>query len=238
MNTNKNSYTIIYASVMVVIVAFLLAFISSALKPTQDKNVALDKKKQILASLNIRNLATPEEVEAKYSEVGEKDIIVDSKGTTVKSGEGKDKDGFELSSKDINEKALPVYICKIGNETKYVFPMTGRGLWGGLWGYVSVNADLQTVYGAYFSHESETAGLGALIAEEKFQDEFKGKHIFDAGNNDSVALTVVKNGKVEPGKENVQVDGITGATLTSNGVADMVSQGLGLYLGYFKSIKK
>lgn len=173
MNTNKNSYTIIYASVMVVIVAFLLAFISSALKPTQDKNVALDKKKQILASLNIRNLATPEEVEAKYSEVVEKDMIVDSKGTTVKSGEGKDKDGFELSSKDINEKALPVYICKIGNETKYVFPMTGRGLWGGLWGYVSVNADLQTVYGAYFLTKARQQVLAHLLPKKNSKTSLK-----------------------------------------------------------------
>ena len=237
MNTNKNSYTIIYAAVMVVIVAFLLAFVSSALKPTQDQNVALDKKKQILASLNIRNLSTPEEVEAKYSEVVQNDMVIDSVGHVVNAGENKDKAAFLMQNADISNANLPVYVCKIGNDTKYVVPMTGRGLWGGLWGYVALNADLATVYGAYFSHESETAGLGALIAEEKFQDEFKGKHLF-ADNTDSVALTVVKHGKVEPGKENQQVDGITGATLTSNGVANMVNSGLQKYVGYFKTIKK
>ena len=88
MNTNKNSYTIIYASVMVIIVAFLLAFVSSALKPVQDQNVALDKKKQILAALRIRNLATAEEVEAKYNEVVVADMVVDSLGNVLKDGKG------------------------------------------------------------------------------------------------------------------------------------------------------
>ncbi len=237
MNTNKNSYTIIYSAVLVVIVAFLLAFVSSALKPTQDKNEALDKKKQILAALNIRNLATLDEVEAKYAEVVVADMVIDSAGTVVKEGKEKDKDGFAVSTKEISSTCLPVYVCNVEGETKYLVPMTGRGLWGGLWGYVSVNSDLQTVYGAYFSHESETAGLGALIAEENFQDQFKGKHLF-ADDSTRVALTVVKNGKVEPGRENVQVDGITGATLTSNGVANMVNQGLQQYVDYFKTIKK
>lgn len=237
MNTNKNSYTIIYAAVLVVIVAFLLAFVSSALKPTQDQNVALDKKKQILASLNIRNLSTPDEVEAKYNEVVEADMVVDSIGNVVNEGKDKDQAAFAMQNSDITSATLPVYVCQVNGETKYVVPMTGRGLWGGLWGYVAINADLATVYGAYFSHESETAGLGALIAEEKFQDEFQGKHLF-ADSPDTVALTVVKHGKVEPGKENQQVDGITGATLTSVGVANMVNSGLQKYVGYFKSIKK
>lgn len=80
--------------------------------------------------------------------------------------------------------------------------------------------------------------FGALIAEEKFQDQFKGKHLFATDDAQNVALTVVKNGKVEPGKENTQVDGITGATLTSNGVANMVHDGLQQYLGYFQTLNK
>ena len=238
MNTNKNSYTIIYASVLVIVVAFLLAFVSSSLKPTQDQNVALDKKKQILAAVNIRGLQSAADVEAKYNEVVASDMVVKADGSVVKEGKRKDKDGFKVENKDLNENNLPVYICKVNNETKYVIPMTGRGLWGGLWGYIAVNADLKTVYGAFISHESETAGLGALIAEEKFQDQFKGKHIFADTTSQQVALTVVKNGKVEAGKENYQVDGITGATLTSVGVANMVTQGIQQYLGYFESLKK
>ena len=139
MNTNKNSYTLIYASIMVVVVAFLLAFVSSALKPTQDQNVALDKKKQILAALNIRNLAK-ENIEAKYNEVVEADMIVEADGTVIKEGKEKEKDGFKVENKELSADNLPVYVCKVNGETKYVVPMTGRGLWGGLWGYIAVNA--------------------------------------------------------------------------------------------------
>ena len=222
---------------MVVIVAFLLAFVSSALKPTQEQNVALDKKKQILAALNIRGLESADSIEAKYNAVVTADMVVKADGAVVKEGKDKENDGFAVANKDITADCLPVYVCEVDGETKYVVPMTGRGLWGGLWGYMAVNADLQTIYGAYISHESETAGLGALIAEEKFQKQFCGKHIFADGDSSQVALTVVKNGKVEPGKENYQVDGITGATLTSVGVANMVTEGLQQYMGYFKSIK-
>ena len=238
MNTNKNSYTIIYAAVMVVIVAFLLAFVSSALKPTQDKNVALDKKKQILAALNIRNLTDAQAIDAKYNECVVADMVVTADGKTIKDGKSKEKDGFEVQNKDISADCLPVYVCTVNGETKYVVPMTGRGLWGGLWGYMAINSDLQTVYGAYFSHESETAGLGALIAEEKFQDQFKGKHIYADTTSQEIALTVVKNGQVAADKANVEVDGITGATLTSHGVADMVHNGLQQYVKYFASLKK
>lgn len=238
MDTNKNSYTIIYASVMVIIVAFLLAFVSSALKPTQDQNVALDKKKQILASLNIRGLADNEAIEAKYKEVVIADMIVDANGKVLKEGKGKDQDGFAVANKEIAPSNLPVYICQVDSQTKYVVPMTGRGLWGGLWGYVAINDDLSTVYGAYFSHESETAGLGALIAEEAFQDQFKGKHLFAPADSSTVALTVVKKGKVADAETDYKVDGVTGATLTSVGVGTMVQSGLQQYVGYFKSLKK
>ena len=103
---------------------------------------------------------------------------------------------------------------------------------------ISYSRILQTVFGAYFSHESETAGLGALIAEEKFQDQFQGKNIFAEGDSVNVALTVVKKGKIEAGKETYQVDGVTGATLTSVGVANMVNAGLQQYVGYFQELKK
>lgn len=234
MNTSKNSYTIIYATVLVVIVAFLLAFVSSALKEKQDKNVALDKKSQILASLNIRGLEDDQAIEARYAEVVVADPIVKADGTVLKDGKGKDKDGFTIDNKAISSDCLPLYVCKVGNETKYVVPMTGRGLWGALWGYVAIDSDLKTVYGAYFSHESETAGLGALIADEPFQDQFKGKHLFHGNDTTQVALTVVKHGAGTPDKADVEVDGVTGSTLTSQGVAHMVQGGLQLYMGYFQ----
>ncbi|MBR4937103.1 MAG: NADH:ubiquinone reductase (Na(+)-transporting) subunit C [Bacteroidaceae bacterium] len=235
MNTNSNSYTIIYASVMVVIVAFLLAFVSSALKPTQDKNVELDKKKQILAALNIRDLQDANAIESKYAEVIVADMIINAKGDTVNAGAEKDQAGFKVENKEITAENLPIYICNVEGATKYVVPMSGRGLWGGLWGYMAINDDCSTVYGAYFSHESETAGLGSPIAEQKFQDQFKGKQIFADTATTQVALTIVKKGQVK--NPEYEVDGLTGATLTTKGAAAMVTDGLQQYIGFFNANK-
>lgn len=220
---------------MVVIVAFLLAFVSSALKPTQDKNVELDKKKQILAALNIRDLKDAAAVEAKYNEVVEADMIINAKGDTVNAGAEKDQAGFKVENKGITAENLPIYICNVEGATKYVVPVSGRGLWGGLWGYVAINEDCATVYGAYFSHESETAGLGSPIAEQKFQDQFCGKQLFADTAATQVALTIVKKGQVK--NEATEVDGLTGATLTTKGAAAMVTDGLQKYINFFNANK-
>ena len=201
LNTNSNAYIIIYSTILVVIVAFLLAFVFQALKPMQDANVALDVKKQILYSLNIRGL-DGQEAEAKYAEV-------------VKSEE---KAGDQL-----------YYICDIKGEKKYVFPLKGMGRWGGISAFVSVNDDLNTIYGAYFNHESETAGLGAEIKDsQEWQEKFQGKRIFD--ENGELKIAVAK--KVE--NPSSEVDCVTGATLTSNGVSDMLREGLKKYVDILK----
>ncbi len=197
LNTNSNAYIIIYSAVLVIIVAFLLAFVYQALKPMQDANVALDTKKQILYSLNIRGLDGAE-AEAKYNEV-------------VKSEE------------DCNGKKY--FACEVEGQKKYVYPLKGMGLWGGISAYVSVNDDMNTIYGVYFNHESETAGLGAEIKDSQaWQEEFQGKKIFDEQGN--AAIAVVK--KVE--KPDYEVDCVTGATLTSNGVSDMLREGLAEFI--------
>ena len=195
LNTNSNAYIIIYSSILVIVVAFLLAFIFRALKPMQDANVALDQKKQILYSLNIRGL-DGHEAEAKYAEV-------------VKE--------------EKTENGQTVYLCNVDGEDVCVFAMKGMGLWGGISGFVAIHdQDGPTVYGAYFNHESETAGLGAEIKDSQaWQEKFIGKKVFKDGNDD-VALSVVK--KVEDPE--TQVDCVTGATLTSNGVNDMIHEGL------------
>lgn len=195
LNTNSNAYIIIYSSILVIVVAFLLAFIFKALKPMQDANVALDQKKQILYSLNIRGL-DGHEAEAKYAEV-------------VKE--------------EKTENGQTIYLCNVDGEDVCVFAMKGMGLWGGISGFVAIHdQDGPTVYGAYFNHESETAGLGAEIKDSQaWQEKFIGKKVFKDGNDD-VALSVVK--KVEDPE--TQVDCVTGATLTSNGVNDMIHEGL------------
>ena len=227
MKTNSNSYTIIYSVIIVVIVAFLLAFVFQALKPMQDANVALDKKKQILNSLNIRDL-NDAQADAKYKEVVVADRVIDEKGKVLLPGtSGGENAGFNLESKDYKEGKLALYICRVNGETKYVVPVYGMGLWGPISGYIALNADKSTVYGVYFNHESETAGLGAEIKDNKaWQEKFQGKKLFKNGDDKAIALSVEK--KVED--PTTQVDAVTGATLTSNGVRDMLHEALGKYL--------
>lgn len=229
MKTNSNSYTIIYSAVIVVIVAFLLAFVFQALKPMQDANVALDKKKQILNSLNIRDLSN-EEADAKYKEVVIADEVIDEKGKIVEAGtQGGEKAGFKLESKDYKAGKLALYICKVNGSRKYVIPVYGMGLWGPISGYIALNEDKATVYGAYFNHESETAGLGAEIKDNvAWQEKFQGKKVFTSGDDKTIALGVEKN-VTNPA---TQVDAVTGATLTSNGVRDMLHEALSKYLTF------
>lgn len=237
LNTNGNVYTIIYASVMVILVAFLLAFVASALKPTQDANEANDKKSQILAALGIEK-GTDYDVQAKYMELVTNDMIY-GKDAAKPENEGVDKDqnGFKVPNKEISEDKRPFYVAQVDGQTKYVIPMTGAGLWGGIWGYVALDDDCETVFGTYFSHESETAGLGARITEKWFQDLFKGKKLH-ADNPDEVALSVVKKGKEENMKPENYVNGVTGATLTSNGVDEMIKKGIAMYADILDNLKK
>ena len=199
MNTNKNSYIILYSTVMVVIVAFLLAFIYQTLKPMQDVNVALDKKKQILASLNIRDVSDSE-AEAKYQEVVKAENTV---------GEG-----------------LTLYQCEVDGNKKVVVPVRGMGLWGPIWGYVALDDDKTTIFGAYFNHESETAGLGAEIKDSRaWQDQFRGKKVYSVDGK--VVIAVKKKSDVKNPES--ECDAVTGATLTSDGVSLMLQESFEKY---------
>ena len=232
MNTNKNSYIIIYSAVLVVIVAFLLAYIFQALKPMQDVNVALDKKKQILAALNIRELGDVESAE-KYKEVVKADMIVDANAQVVEAGEqGGENAAFKLNSADYKAGKLAVYDCEVDGKKKYVIPVYGMGLWGPIWGYIALDDDKNTVFGAYFNHDSETAGLGAEIKDSKaWQDQFIGKKIFSA-DGQKIAIAVKKKSDVKnPASE---CDAVTGATLTSDGVSLMLQDCFAKYVNFLK----
>lgn len=231
LNTNSNSYIIAYSCVMVVVVAFLLAFVSSALKPTQDVNVALDKKKQILAALNIRNLSDEQSSE-EYAKVINADAVIDEQGNVTNPGtKGGEKAGFLLNSSDYKAGRLAIYDCTVEGKRKFVVPVYGMGLWGPIWGYIAVNEDGNTVYGAYFNHEGETAGLGSEIKDSKaWQDLFKGKTIY--GADGKPVLCVKKTSEIKD--RSCEVDGVTGATLTSVGVSNMLQEGFAKYRNYLK----
>ena len=225
LDTSGNVYTIVYASVMVIVVAFLLAFISSVLKPTQDANVENATKGQILTSLNIDIKAPGFNVADEFENV--QDMLWNGTELTPYTGKFLSSYGSAIKAGELH-----VFVAQANGEAKYVLPVTGRGLWGGLWGYIALNADKKTVYGTYFYHESETAGLGARIGERWFQEQFNGKPVFAEGNTETVELKVVKAGA---SKAETEVDGVTGATLTSVGVSDMVQDGLSVYLSFINN---
>ena len=236
MNTNNNSYIIIYSAALVIVVAFLLAFIFQALKPMQDVNVALDKKKQILAALNIRDLGDNESADM-YKKVVKADMIVDANANVIDAGEqGGENAAFKLNSADYKAGKLAVYECEVDGKKKYVIPVYGMGLWGPIWGYIAFEEDLTTIASAYFDHDSETAGLGARIKDDPdFQHEFNGEKA-------DFALTrifeIVKGGapKEADGKTSVidnKIDAITGATMTCKGLDEAINTWLGAYKAYF-----
>ena len=226
MDTNKNSYTIIYAAVMVIVVALLLALVSSGLKETQTTNVKLDKKKQILSALQI-NLED-QDAAALYDQSIVKELVVNTKADILSEvkGEAFDIDIVKEAAKPLESRHLPIYVAQMEGQIKYIIPLRGAGLWGPIWGYVALNDDKNTVFGTYFSHASETPGLGAEIALPKFQQEFVGKHILN-DRNEFVSIAVMKAGQNSDTQE--QVDAISGGTITSKGVEAMLLNSIGQY---------
>jgi len=236
MNKNSNIYQILYAAVMVLLVGTLLAFIYMALKPKQNENIANDTRKQILSALHI---AAPDDSQVKetYEKYIIQDLLVDAQGNITDST---DNVAFEVPMKKnvklpVAERKLPVMKCRMDDGSiKYVLPVYGAGLWGPIWGYIAVNEDGNTIYGANFSHEGETPGLGARITEQTFQDLFKGKHLFVDGQFKSVAV-LKKGQKTTDGAE--QIDALTGATITSRGVSDMMADCLAPYEAFLKRLQ-
>ncbi len=229
MNRNSNSYTVLYAAIMVILVAAVLASVSIALRPAQKRNSDVEKKQNILASVNIES--TPANAEQLYAEKIVNEYVVNSKGEIVEGENAFTTDLKVQRSKRPEERLLPVFECQIDGSLKYIFPLYGTGLWGPIWGFVALNDDMNTIYGANFDHQSETPGLGAEISTPVFEAPFIGKKIFDESGN-LVSITVVKVGQNAP--EQHRVDGISGGTITSKGIEKMLLDDFTSYLEFLK----
>ena len=230
MNTNSNTYTVIYSIGLVVVVAAVLAFVAKFLQPMQDANVKKDTISQILTAADIK--FTDDNVLEVYKENIEKAILVNTNGDVletaldIKSCEiytnSKLKEQTVAADAD---KMLPVYIFKNGIT---VVPCYGAGLWGPVWGYIGLEEDLKTIKVACFGHKGETPGLGAKITDEPavFADKFVGKVVGEG----EVKFTVKKGADINGASE---VNAISGATITSAAVGTMVNTWFGFYQNYF-----
>ncbi len=232
MDRNGNTYTFIYAAAMVILVAAILASVAMALRPRQQNNIEVEKMQNILASVNI--VSTADNAKDIYEEKIQNQYVINSKGEVIEGEDAFEIDLKKQKARPIEERLMPVYECQTESGLKYIFPMRGSGLWGPIWGFVSLNSDMNTIYGANFDHQGETPGLGAEISTDWFQAEFKGKEIFNE-QGELISITVTKPGQEAPPEH--QVDGISGGTITSKGLQDMMLEDFNSYSEFLKKKK-
>ena len=218
---------------MAVVVATGLSGVALYLQPIQNKNITLNNRQNILTSLNIES--TKENVLPKYDKYIINSYVINADDEKIK---GVDAFFVNLSkemSKPMDKRKLPIFVASVVNNKKYIIPVRGKGLWGPIWGYIALNDNFNTIYGAYFSHESETPGLGAQIVTRPFQKQFIDKKIFNSRGK-FVSIKVYTGG-TSPNNPH-SVNGISGATITSNGVENMLKNTIMPYVPYLKKMRK
>ena len=231
IDKNSNGYTFGFAIVMVAVVGTMLAVASQGLKSRQDKNATDKKMISILSAINVE--ATRSNAQEMY-----KKYVVDSK---IIAGKDLSAEAFDIDiKKEYRDKKLaasdrnyPLYICEKEGLKYYVIPVIGKGLWGPIWGFVALESDYKTIYGATFDHKAETPGLGAEIKYTSYSDQYAGEVITDTTGTFQ-PIIVVKDGSGSG--LNSKVDGITGGTITSKGVEEMTTRTLEVYANYFNSL--
>ena len=236
MNRDSNKHTYIFSVLMVVSVAFVLSFTSESLKDLQNANVKKEKMQNILSSVGIN--VSRDESELLYKDYISNELSLKSDGTI-----DNDTKAFDINlaievKKDSDIQRYPLYIANVENEKFYVIPLRGAGLWAEIWGYIALKDDINTIKGVSFDHKSETAGLGAEITEDWFIDSFTDEKIKDSeGNFVGVYLTKTNNDPGNNDKMDNEVDAISGATITGDGVSDMIIERIQIYIPYFKNIR-
>ena len=229
MKNFSNTYIFVFSIIMVVAVALLLSLAAMQLKPFQDKNIEVEKKQNILASIRIKS--TVKDAVELYAKYITDSYVLNNKGEKQK---GVDAFTVELKNeigKSASQRLLPVYVGTLDDHTNaFVVPLRGKGLWGPIWGYISLEPDLNTIYGVTFDHQGETPGLGAEITTDWFQKPFPGKTIFK-DSTDFVSIKVMKGGAKKDDPH--AVDAISGGTITSKALEAMLDSCLIQYKTYF-----
>ncbi len=245
-NTDSNGYTIIFATVMVLVVGSLLAFLASSLKGKINENKRIEKQQNILYAMGINEndensvvFVAKANVESEFSTYITKQIVIEGDNVT------EDENAYLIDIKKEAASAknpsyvrkLPLFIGNKEGEIFYIIPVRGKGLWDAIWGYVALDNQL-IIQGVYFDHAGETPGLGSNIKERFFMDDFIGEHIMDGDVFKGVA---VAKGNADPKnmrKDDFAVDAIAGATITGDGLSAMLRKDLKMYVPYFKTLKQ
>jgi Na+-transporting NADH:ubiquinone oxidoreductase subunit C len=243
--TDKNSYTILFAIGMVLIVGSLLAFTASSLKPTIAENQRMEKQQNILYAMGVNDndessatFISTDKVADEFSKYIKKQVVIEgSKSTENDQAYLIDVKKEQTKAKAGKTRRLPLFVGEKDGQMFYIAPIRGKGLWDAIWAYIALDENM-VVQGAYFDHKGETPGLGANIKQRFFMDDFIGEHLLDESGNFK-GITVAK-GNADPknlNKTDNEVDAIAGATITGDGVAAMIKSELGLYVPYFKTLK-
>ncbi|MCG9910554.1 MAG: NADH:ubiquinone reductase (Na(+)-transporting) subunit C [Flavobacteriales bacterium] len=235
INKESNGYIILFSTVLVLVTAVVLVTIFGATNPAFKVNQELEKKQNILQAVKIDVDRTA--AAAEFEKSVQKAFAINPEGKVMTN----DFDEVfkidlakELRKKDVSTQMFPVYEIVKDGKTYFVVGMRGKGLWDAIWGYVSIEGDYNTIFGAVFDHKSETPGLGAEIKEKWFQAQFDGKKISDP-QGQFVSVSVIKKGTAPVSDYNV--DGVSGGTLTSNGLHDMLHMFLGAFAKYGETVK-
>jgi len=234
MNRDSNAYTFLFATVMVLVVASALAFTASALKDLQNANVRKEKMQNILATIGVTT--DRDQAETLYQK-----YITSAISLTEEGSVDTEVNAFEINlnnelKKPASEQRFPLYEADVDGKKYFIIHLRGAGLWNAIWGYIALEEDKNTIKGAVFDHVGETAGLGAEITQKWFQDRFLGEKVFDT-NGTLVGINVSKtnNDPKDLDKEDHEVDAISGATITGDGVTAMIMERLTHYLPYLKA---
>jgi len=232
MNRESNAYTLIFAVVMVVVVASALAIAATSLQPMQAENIKIEKMQNILSTIGLSS--TKEDAQETYSKYITESIALDNNGEIV--AEGDEAFGIDLAKEyklDKDQQRFPLFVADVEGDKYYIIPLYGAGLWNSIWGYISLEEDANTVKGTVFSHAGETPGLGAEITQEWFQQRFVGEKIKDESGN-FVGVNVQKGYSGGNNKDDNAVDAISGATITGDGVTNMIHERLEYYIPYLE----
>jgi len=244
--TDSNSYTMIFAVIMVLVVGTLLAFLSMSLKERITENKRIEKQQNILYAMGVNEndessatFVSTDIAGAEFAKYITKQLVIQG-GEIIESDEAYliDVKKEQANAKNGIERQLPLFVGEKDGLTFYVAPIRGKGLWDAIWGYIAMDKNM-VVKGAYFDHKGETPGLGANIKQRYFMDDFIGEHLMsETGNFKGITVAKGNNDPKNEEKTDYEVDAIAGATITGDGVSAMIKSDLKLYVPYFKSLKK